>query len=91
MAAHRYHHNHYHELHFIILLLLMSTSFFAFVNLSGEPAKQLQVGVITSLTYALWGVFHHLFDRNLNWKVVVEYAGIAALGSTLVWFLLFFA
>lgn len=83
-------HNHYHLLQYCILLLIMATGFSVFVQFTGNPQKQLQVGITTSLAYTIWGIFHHIYDRDFNWKIVVEYAGIGLFASSLLWSLLAF-
>ncbi|HCM37555.1 MAG: hypothetical protein UV61_C0002G0106 [Candidatus Gottesmanbacteria bacterium GW2011_GWB1_43_11] len=86
--SHRHYHYHHHDLQFFILLLLMTIGFVSFAKSMGQSGKQLQIIVITGLAYAFWGIFHHLYDRDLNWKIVVEYVAIAGLGVSLVWTLL---
>ncbi len=81
-------HNHHHLLQYCILLLVILTGFSSFIQTTGQPGKQLQIGIITSLAYAVWGIFHHYYDRDLNSKIVVEYIGIAVLASVVVWSLL---
>lgn len=86
VVAHR--HKHHHNLQFVILLLLVATGFCSFVRSSGDPAQQMQIGLITAVAYGLWGIFHHYYDRNLNWKIVVEYGAISLFGSAVLWTLL---
>lgn len=83
-----HHHRHYHNLQFLILLLLVATGFVSFVRSTGNPQEQMQIGLITASAYGLWGIFHHYYDRNLNWKIVVEYGAISLFGSAVLWTLL---
>lgn len=83
-------HNNHHLLQYCILFLLLGTSFFAFVRLSGFPQKQFQIGLVMAITYLLWGIFHHLYDRDFHIKVMIEYAGLAFLGLGMLWILLSF-
>ena len=66
------------------------TGFFAFTRLTGNPGEQIKITLMTGLAYAIWGCFHHLYDQDLTWKVVVEYVSLALLGSVLLWLLLTF-
>lgn len=87
---HRHYHYHYHTAQYIILLLLICTGIASLARLTGEPLKQTQILILIGLTYALWGVFHHIYDHDLNWKIVVEYSSVAVIGITMLWTLLFY-
>lgn len=89
MKTFKEHHNH-HTIQYLILLLIITTGFFSFSNFSGQPQKQIYIGVLTAVSYAVWGIFHHLYDHDLNWKVVVEYISIALTAVVLLWSLLVF-
>ena len=80
-----------HVFHFIVLFAIILGGGFVFWYAQGMRELQIATGIITVLGYVIWGIVHHAIQGDLHRKVVVEYAGIAALGSTLVWFLLFFA
>ena len=58
----------------------MLTGFFSFVKTSGSPQNQIQIGILMGIAYVVWGLLHHWNDQDLNWKVVIEYIAIAALG-----------
>ena len=79
---------HHSVLDYTILALLLATCVFSFVKISGNADKQLQIGLITALSYALWGVFHHLHEGDLHWKIVLEYGALAILAFAMIWFLL---
>jgi hypothetical protein len=66
----------------------MATGFCSFLHASGSQYQQMQVGMVTGLAYIFWGVFHHLYDHDLNWKIVVEYVAIGFLGTSILWLLL---
>lgn len=84
---HKAHHTHSYE--YLILFLLITTGFLGLFKLTGQPLLQLRIGLVTSLAYIGWGVFHHLCNRDLNWKVVVEYTAIGGFGISILWALLF--
>lgn len=87
---HKIHHRrlHHHTFEFSILLLLLVTGFFAYNYSYGQPKEQLQIGLVTACAYVLWGVFHHIGEGDLNWKIVVEYTGLAFLAVAMLWILL---
>lgn len=81
-------HQHHHTLQFVVLLLLLCTGYFSFVKSSGENERQFLIIAVTGTSYAFWGIFHHLYDHDLNWKIVVEYGAIALFGISVLWALL---
>jgi hypothetical protein len=85
-----YRNNHYynHLFQYFLLFLLMVIAFFSYIKVTGNIEKQLQIGIVTGLTYIAWGIYHHLLDRDLNWKIVVEYITIALVGIAMLWLLL---
>ena len=88
--AHRLKAHHY-ALHYGLLFLLLATGFFAFTNLNGYSERQFQIGVVVILAYLCWGILHHLSDEDLNWKVMIEYAGISIFALSGLWALLFYS
>ena len=84
----RHHKFHSFTAQYVMLFLLVATGFFAFNSLTGMPAKQFQVGMVTAAAYLFWGIFHHLSQEDLNWQVVVEYISIAIFGIAVLWMLL---
>ena len=81
-------HRHYHIFQYLLLFLLLTISFFAFMKSLGIPQKQFQVGIVTAMMYVTWGVAHHLYDRDLNWKIVLEYLAVSLLGLAVLWTIL---
>lgn len=85
-----YQRKHHHVFQFAILFLLITTGFFSFVRCFGDSIKQLQIVILTGIAYAFWGIFHHYYERDLNWKIVIEYCSIALLGISILWALILF-
>lgn len=73
--------------YYLSLLLILSAGFVIAYN-SSDKQFQLQVSVMTAFFYAFWGILHHAINHELSPKIVVEYVLMAALGITLVLFLL---
>jgi uncharacterized membrane protein YfcA len=84
-----YQRQHHHIFQFTLLFLLIATGFFSFVKCFGDSMKQVQIVTLTGVAYAFWGIFHHYYERNLNWKIVIEYCSIALLGISILWALIF--
>lgn len=65
---------------YLILILILGTGFLSFIKSTGVLDKQLLISFITSVAYVLWGIFHHLHEGDLHWKIVVEYTSFAIFG-----------
>ena len=52
------------------------------------PQVLLMATITFGVLYFLWGIIHHLYEKNLNMRLVLEYVLVTALGivvmSTLV-------
>lgn len=57
-------------------------------SLRNIPHILLIATIAFGIIYFLWGVMHHLYEKNLTGKIMLEYALVTALGivvmSTLV-------
>jgi len=65
--------------HFLVLLIILITGVFMFHFVRHNTSLQLLVGIITSISYIIWGLVHHAIKRDLHRKVVVEYILIGAI------------
>ncbi len=90
---HTYHKRHHYSgyqapLHYAVLGLVIFTALLAFLQLRGQPQKQLILAMITAVAYAGWGIAHHGHEGDLHWKIVVEYTALSVLGLAMLWLLL---
>lgn len=73
-----------HIVHYIILFIILAFGFLAFFYFSFDKnAQRIIIGAL-SLSYLSWGIIHHFLEKNLNWKIVVEYTLIALLTFVLI-------
>jgi len=79
---------HKHTYHYILLSLILLTGLIAFFTTS-EKSLRFFIGVFIAMSYTLWGIFHHYFDKDLNWKIVVEYSSFALFAISALWAFLF--
>lgn len=77
-----------HTMHFIILILILLGSAGAFLLLQGNHTSQLIVGVLTAVSYTLWGIIHHMLQKDLHTKIVVEYILMGAIAIVLLFIVL---
>lgn len=75
---------HFHTLHYIILIIILSLAIVLFFAFAGNPQLQFYIALATSITYFLWGVIHHDLEGDLHPKIVVEYLLIALLAILLL-------
>lgn len=67
------------------LLAVLSSLYIAFIFRYQTNQFYLLVGTGTfALTYFSWGVFHHLAERSLQTKIVLEYFLVASLAIVIV-------
>lgn len=72
-----------HFWHYVILVLIIFTGGFVFFLYQDKTLK-FQVGSLTALAYICWGIVHHRWEKNLNFKIVVEYVLVGVLTIVLL-------
>lgn len=73
-------HKHHVYSDYLILFLILAVGLISFTKMTGTPAKQVSIAMITAISYSLWGIFHHVHEGDLHIKIVVEYASLAFFG-----------
>ena len=66
--------------HLFDYLILITAGIFFLVSLSlfrGEKLSEFIVLFVFILFYVVWGIYHHLTDKSLHLKTVLEYILIA--------------
>jgi hypothetical protein len=67
--------------HIFQYLLLATVAVFFIVLLSlaqGDKTAQFFIILLFTFFYILWGIIHHITDRTLHLKIVIEYILIGA-------------
>jgi len=70
--------------HFLVLLIglgILSILLFVF---RADLFVQRMIIVLIALFYFLWGIFHHILEKDLHVKIVLEYLSIAIVGAILL-------
>ena len=78
----------HHFFHYFILLMIIFSGLAAFFSFRNYPMVQLLVGIVTALSYVIWGIVHHFVDKDLNVKVIIEYLAVAIFAIIILWNLL---
>lgn len=63
-----------HKFHYLSLILILILDFYLFIYFSFDRTAQIIIAILISFSYGIWGITHHYIERNLNWKIVVEYS-----------------
>lgn len=71
-------------INYIVLVLILSGGVGAFYFVRSDSSLQLIVGIITSISYVLWGIIHHVLQKDLHKKIVVEYLLIGMIAIVLL-------
>lgn len=69
--------------HYIVLFGILGISVLGFIIFPWDKIFQVSLVIATGVSYISWGIVHHALHDDLYFEVVVEYAGIAILGSVL--------
>ncbi len=68
-----------HKIDYSVLAILAAAYLIYFIINKNNPNALFLATLVFSLSYILWGVFHHARDRSLRLKVVLEYVLVATL------------
>lgn len=67
------------------LLAVLAGFYLAFVyRYQSTPRYLLFATIIFAFLYVIWGILHHLHDRSLYGKIVLEYLLVATLAIAIV-------
>lgn len=73
-----------HNLHYLVLCIILATGALLFFLGSGQPPLQLAVGILTAVSYVAWGIIHHVLSGDLHTKIVLEYMLIGGIAIVLI-------
>lgn len=72
-----------HFWHYLVLVLIISIGGLVFI-LDTNKVIKFQIGTLVAIAYVFWGIIHHFLEKNLNFKIMVEYLLIGALSVALL-------
>lgn len=73
-----------HLSHYIVLLVIMLTGLIAMVSSGQNTSTHFVILVLISLSYFVWGIAHHLLEKDLHPEVVIEHFIMSLLGLATV-------
>ena len=71
-------------MHSVVLACILIGGIATFYFVRANSFLQLLVGIVTSVSYILWGIIYHAVQRDLHRKVVVEYILIGSIAIVLL-------
>lgn len=77
-----------HTEYYLSLITILALGLFLIVVAAPNRSLQMLIVFLTTLFYALFGIFHHMINHDLNGKIVLEYFVVAAFGLAAVFFFL---
>jgi len=80
---------HRHAWQYLILFFILTAGFATFISVRGNILHQFFVGLGIAIVYVAWGVFHHVLERDFNWKIMVEYSVLAVFAVSVLGAFLF--
>jgi len=69
---------------YIILIIGLWIGFYFFFHFSFDKTLQIMVGILLAIFYSVWGIFHHIWEKDLTFKVVVEYVLVSAVAVAIL-------
>lgn len=76
------------QIHYISLVLMLIFAIGLIFMARGSIAIQRSIIIVMSIAYVLWGIFHHVLEGDLHFKIVLEYILISATAILLLFSLL---
>ena len=71
-------------IHYLTLLVILGGGVWVFYFVRPNVMLQLLTGIITSVAYVFWGIIHHVIQKDLHPKIVLEYMLIGAIAIVLL-------
>ena len=69
---------------YLLLTIIVSLAVVAILFFNGNNFIQQIIIVALSILYIVWGILHHLKEKNLQARIVLEYVLFALLGCIIV-------
>lgn len=65
----------------VVLFLILLAGAITFIAVRNDSETQLVVGILTVGMYIFWGILNHILEKDIHYRIVVEYVltGIIAI------------
>lgn len=71
-------------LDYLFLTILVSIAIVLTLYFNGNKLFQQVIVISLSILYIVWGILHHLKEKNLQAQIILEYVLFGLLGSLIV-------
>ncbi len=79
-----------HLSHQIVLVAMSSICLLGVVYFTGNRPALVSIVSVFSLSYVLWGMFHHLTEKTFYPEIIAEYFSVALVGLVCCLALIFY-
>lgn len=77
-----------HLKHYLALFSILAFAVLLFFYFGYNRQAQEGIIVATAAAYVIWGIIHHLIDKDFHWRILIEYLVVASLAAILLLYLL---
>ena len=70
--------------HLLILFIILAGGIATFFATAGNTLAQRIVGVVTTISYVMWGILHHGIKEDLHARTVIEYVLLGCIALLLL-------
>lgn len=77
-----------HSLEYYLPILIIFTICLLSIFFISDKKLIVLITFITTFFYFSWGIIHHKLNHDLTNKIVIEYALVASLGMSILFFIL---
>ncbi|MBI5449543.1 hypothetical protein HY948_04490 [Candidatus Gottesmanbacteria bacterium] len=67
-----------------ILFIILAGGIVTFFVSTGNAIAQRVTGIVTTISYVVWGILHHRMKEDLHAKVVIEYVLLGCIALVLL-------
>jgi len=73
--------------YYISFFLILFGGIFLVFQAQGDKNLEMEFVILFAISYALWGILHHLVHHSVSIKIVLEYVVVALLGTAVIFFI----
>lgn len=69
-----------HVTHYLFLLVILIIGIFSMLILGKNVTSKITIIIFIGVSYFLWGIVHHLLEKDLHSEIIIEYFLFSVLG-----------
>ena len=79
-----------HFLHYLILVMVSLLAIASIIYFPNLKITKSTIVIVFSLSYFLWGIFHHTLEKDIHPEIIFEYLLFSILGAASVLAVLYY-